>query len=281
MGTVPRFFVSTPLDRGEVILPPHVAHQVTAVLRLRPGDPLVLFDGSGGEWESELVAGPGQGQRGPREVVARTHRLVEPRREPALRLTLCQAMLKADKFEWVLQKGTELGVAVFQPLVTQRTVPLVRAKDERSMDTPRDDSKLARWRRIVVEAAEQSGRCAIPRVEAWCSLKQLLQQQGRGAPPTIVCWESETLPFRDALARALPAGSGELRVLIGPEGGFAAEEAAAARAAGAVLASLGPRILRSETAALAAAALTLLDHGPLGVDLASDRRGDDQQRARG
>ncbi|MGH2355076.1 MAG: 16S rRNA (uracil(1498)-N(3))-methyltransferase [Chloroflexota bacterium] len=237
-----RFFVETRLDGGEVVLPGHIAHQVTAVLRMRPGAGLVLFDGSGGEWQAELLSVGREGARA--QLLSHA---VPPGREPSIQVILCQALLKADKVEWILQKGTELGMAAFRPLIMCRTVPVERAATQ--------GRKLARWRRIVVEAAEQSGRCTVPAVYPPVPLEVVLRE----ARATVLCWEDEqTHPFRDAFGRALAEGDGRVQVIIGPEGGITPEEVRAAAKAGVHLASLGPRTLRSETAALAAAALALL-----------------------
>jgi 16S rRNA (uracil1498-N3)-methyltransferase len=210
----------------------------------------VLFDGTGGEWTAELVTlgrDAGSPRAGPKPGTARLLHHAHPAREPNRRITLGQALLKADRFEWVLQKGTELGVAAFEPLVTRRTV----ATGGNEADSPR----MERWRRIVAEAAEQSGRCVVPCVAAPSPLAAVLARP----EATVLLWEGErSRPFGAALERAAALGDGTVRLLIGPEGGFDPQEAAAAEAAGAFTATLGPRILRSETAALAAVALTSL-----------------------
>ena len=257
MPTIHRFYVDEPLPAAgvEVSLPPHVAHQAGTVLRLRSGDPVVLFDGSGGEWRGEIVSlhrGAG---------FARLLRHGPGLPEPRLRLTLCQAMIKADRFELVLQKGTEMGVAAFQPLLTKRVVGAT-GKGSPSQRAQERLLKTERWRRIVVEAAEQSGRTAVPDLREPRALRTVLAE---GAP-TIVCWEQGTgaPPLRDAVARVLPETRRNadtvphVCILIGPEGGFTPDEVDVAVAAGAHTATLGPLILRSETAAIAAAALALL-----------------------
>lgn len=265
MATVHRFFVAQPLSGGDVALAPEIAHQLSAVLRLRPGDPLMLFDGSGGEWQAELI---GIGREGATARLLRHEHLL---READLEVTLCPVLLKADKLEWVLQKGTELGAVAFQPLVTRRTVPGGRvemgASYGRASALQADPSaagparpagpgtRIARWRRIVVEAAEQSGRCVVPRIAEPLPLPAVLQDSAA----TVFLWEGErVVPFSSALAAAVAAGRGQVRLLVGPEGGFDPQEAELVIAAGARPASLGPRLLRSETAALAALSLALI-----------------------
>jgi 16S rRNA (uracil1498-N3)-methyltransferase len=258
VATVHRFFIPGPLNGGDVVLPERLAHQATAVLRLRPGEPVVLFDGSGGEWAAELLSG-GRG------LAARLIERRFPAREPALRVTLAQAVLKADRFEWVLQKGTELGISAFRPLLTRRTVA-------------GGGGRLDRWRRIVIEAAEQCGRCRVPEVAEPAPLDAVLARPA----PTVLLWERERRqPFPAALAAALgraDAGDG-VRLLVGPEGGFDPQEAQAALDAGAFPASLGPRILRSETAALAAATLSCLGDAGAGPEpVAENASGTDPAR---
>jgi 16S rRNA (uracil1498-N3)-methyltransferase len=262
VATLHRFYLEglPAAGGGAVELPPRIARQVAAVLRLRPGDPLVVFDGSGGEWTAELCA---VGRRGS------AARLLEHRplhTEPALRVTLCPALLKADHFDWVLQKGTELGVAEFRPIVTDRVVAADRrdypggAGRDHSAERGAPRAKFERWQRIVMEAAEQSGRAVVPRVHPPAPLATALR---RHCGARLVCWEGERCrPFVDALGQALAADARGVDLYIGPEGGFTPEEARAAAEAGAQTVSLGPRTLRSETAAVAAVALALLSHTP-------------------
>ena len=242
-----RFFVEQTLSVGEVSVLPATAHQIANVLRLRPGDTVALFDGSGGEWPAELV------RVDPRVTIARLRGRQEPGREPSAALILCQALLKGDKFEWVLQKGTELGVSCFVPMVTQRTIAAGHARSRETVAVERRE----RWRRIVIEAAEQSGRTRVPAIAPPASIEAAL----RGPTPAMVCWEGESeRPFGTAWREALanqPSDQPGVRVAIGPEGGLTAEEVVAAARAGATITSLGRRTLRSETAALAACAIAL------------------------
>ncbi len=185
MPTVHRFHVPGPLEAGLVDLPGPAAHQVLSVLRLRPGAPLVLFDGRGGEWSATIA---GAGRDG---VTARLLQHHTPAREAAIRVTLAQAVLKSDRFEWLLQKGTELGVVAFQPLLTRRTVAVAHGA--------LGAGKLERWGRIVTEAAEQSGRCLVPRVWPPAPLEAILA----ASTPSVLLWEGEReRPFTAALREA-------------------------------------------------------------------------------
>jgi 16S rRNA (uracil1498-N3)-methyltransferase len=235
-----RFFVDPQQFSGDrVSLPEDIAHQIRNVLRLRPGAAILVLDNSGAEYEVLLR------QVDKQQVVGEAVAKRPSPNEPAVQLTLYQALMKRDKFEWVLQKGTEIGVSQFVPLVTQRS--LVQDVDIKT-------NKQARWHKILTEAAEQSRRGRIPELHPPQTLAEALA--AHPPQPGLIAWEEEVgLGLREAL------GGGErpshISLFIGPEGGFAAEEVKAAPAAGVRAITLGRRILRAETAALVAAALVL------------------------
>ncbi|HEY8491137.1 MAG TPA: 16S rRNA (uracil(1498)-N(3))-methyltransferase [Dehalococcoidia bacterium] len=243
-----RFFVAPSLLAADPIrLDGDLARQMARVLRLRPGDRVVLLDGSGRELVAELrrVAA--------REVLAAPLDRRWGSREPACALTLYQGVIRPARFEWLLEKGTELGVAAFVPLLTARSVVRPEA----------DGARVERWRRIVREAAEQCGRAALPEVRPPVSLADAVRE----APGLrLVCWEAGEGPsLRDALRAELTAGRpAAVSLFVGPEGGLTEEEVAAACAAGARAVSLGGRVLRSETAGLTAAVAVLYELGELG-----------------
>ena len=246
-----RFFVSTDQIHGQrLVLTGSQARQIYSVLRMRETERITVLDNRGWQYEvrldkvsSDLVMG---------EVLARESALGEPK----VKLTLFQALLKKDNFEWVLQKGTELGVARFVPLITQRCV--VRQKRIKPV-------KLQRWQRIMSEAAEQSGRGRLPELAEPLFLTEALEDAGK-FDQAIIPWEEEReVSLLHALKenvsnRPSPLG---IALLIGPEGGFEEEEIVAAQTAGVQPVTLGPRILRAETAAIVAAALTLSAAGEL------------------
>jgi len=247
-----RFFVPCDVFSGdEVRLEGDLAHRLSRVLRLEAGAAVVLLDGSGLEHETRLDA------VGPRRVAGTVVSRRPGRAEPRVRLVLYQSLVKGERFDWVLEKGTELGVAAFVPLLSRRNV--VRA-------APGRPGRSERWRRVVREAAEQCGRCVLPEILPAEGLKEALSE---AADLRLLLWEGEeALGLAAALRRARPALEAVERpavaVLIGPEGGFAAEEVALAREAGAQVVSLGRRILRSETAGIVAAAAVLYELGELG-----------------
>jgi 16S rRNA (uracil1498-N3)-methyltransferase len=250
-----RFVVTeTALAAGmEIELPAEVAHQARDVLRLRIGDTLTLLDGAGGEYAAEIVA------LDRRRVAARLGERAAGQTESPARIVLCQGMLKAAKFEWVLQKGTELGVAAFVPLLCERAV---KATEEAS------DSRRRRWDRIIAESLEQCGGSVLPVAHPPTPLLRALASTPAGAV-ALMPWEEERATTFDAALtqareRAGEAGIHEMRLFIGPEGGFSAGEVALARRNGAVPVTLGPRILRAETAALVTVTLALAALGGLG-----------------
>jgi 16S rRNA (uracil1498-N3)-methyltransferase len=236
----------TPLSPdAEIELPPEIAHQARDVLRLGVGGTLRLLDGAGGEYPAQVI------EVSRKRVVVVLGAREEGLPDPPVRVTLCLGMLKASKFEVALQKGAELGVAAFIPLLSERAV-----RDEIS------EAKRRRWRGILAEAVEQCGGSHLPELAP----PQPLSQALAGLPPggiALFPWEETCeLSLRAALEEAIAQAGGaervrEMRLFIGPEGGFSRNEAALAERHGARLVTLGRRILRAETAAIVASALAL------------------------
>lgn len=245
-----RFFVDPGCIRdGRAIVDGAVARQASQVLRLRAGESVALMDGSGMEWVVLLSSVSPSRLEG--DVVGETFMSGEP----GVSVTLYQGTLKGEKFELVLQKGTELGISAFVPVVCRRSISRAAAG--------RAEARLRRWQSIVREAAEQSGRTRIPVVEAPVSLSEALES-ARGV--TLIAWEREQeTGLREALAARLErARAGGLGLLVGPEGGFEPTEVEQAIDSGAIPVSLGRRTLRSETAGPAMAAAVMYEMGELG-----------------
>lgn len=232
---VPRLFVDLPLAAGSTLdLPPGPARHVQ-VLRLQPGAPLVLFDGRGGEW-SATVERMG---RSDVRVVLGAHDPVE--REAACRVTLALGMPANERMDTLVEKATELGVAALQPLICERSV--LRLSGERAQ------RKVEHWRGVAVAAAEQCGRTRVPHVADVLTLSTWL-----AAPAPDRSVRRVVLSLREAVPFAAD-GAGAVCVLSGPEGGLSPAEEALARQAGFAPVSLGPRVLRADTAPLAALVL--------------------------
>ena len=229
-----RFLVEEPVAPGTAVeLPERAAHHALRVLRLRDGDAIELFDGRGGGCQARLVA---QG----RQAQAVVEALLPPEPAPALHVTLAQCVSSADKMDWTIEKAVELGASVIVPLQSERATA--------RLDAERARRKRAHWREVIVAACMQCGRRRLPELAEAAPLARWLQ----AAPP--------------AERRALlsPRGEGSLRgwqppprsvlLLAGPEAGLAEQEERAAQAAGFEPVRLGPRVLRTETAGLAAIA---------------------------
>ena len=240
-----------------VALPKNLAHQVRDVIRLNVGEPLILLDNSG----DEILTTVAKSSKTEVEV-----HLIERRAgksEPEVRIILCQGLLKSARFEWILEKGTELGVSVFSPIICHRSMAGLE-------DT--GPTKIQRWQRIIQESAEQSGRSRLPEL---LPIRPLIHALNNISPNTlaIMPWEEEqTTNLHDvlnatnhpdgnvgatlAVARSSshePTSSLPTTIIlfIGPEGGLTAEEITLAQQHGVQVVTLGTRILRAETAALA------------------------------
>jgi 16S rRNA (uracil1498-N3)-methyltransferase len=223
------------------------AHQISRVLRLKPGDRVVLVNGAGSEAIVRLDEVRASGVTGTVESVRPS------RPEPGLSLTLYQALVPRDRFETVLQKGTEIGISRFVPTWCERSIV---PGGERI-----DDKRLERWRRIVTEAAEQCERGIVPDVSPPLRFADAVAG-AVAAGPTLIAWEREReRSIQSGLRDALPGSS--LSLFVGPEGGFSSTEIAVAQDAEAITVSLGPRILRTETAGPILAALALYEAGDL------------------
>jgi len=239
-----RFFIPpTCIEAAAVIFPMEVCRQMSSVLHLRQGEHVIVLDNTGREYEVELEIVAPRATQG---------RILESRRapgEPRTRLTLYLGLTQREKFEWMLQKCTEVGAAAFVPVISSRGL-VQSAEDSRT--------RFERWQRILREAAEQSGRGRLPELAAPLRWEEALRHFKAQSQPGLIAWEDEKKHrFGAALAGlGLPAGGGAaLALFIGPEGGYSPEEIAQAGAAGLAAVSLGKRILRMETAAVVAAAL--------------------------
>jgi 16S rRNA (uracil1498-N3)-methyltransferase len=235
--SAPRLFVEQELSaRAPVTVGGNQAHYLAKVMRVAEGDAVILCDDRTGEWAARVVAA------GKREVVLDVAERLRPR-ENVPDFTLCAALLKKPNFDLVLEKATELGVARIQPLITRRCVA--------------DSLNLDRARTIVTEAAEQCARTALPTLAEPVKLDALL----KGWEPARALFFADEQGGEPAAA-AFAAHIGPAALLIGPEGGFDDAERAAIRAHPQARAiTLGPRILRGETAAIAATALWMASAG--------------------
>ena len=244
---MPRIHHPEPLQIGQTLDLGAAAVRHVQVLRLQPGDTLTLFGGfeHGGECVAEVL------QMGRNQVQVQVQALREGGREPLRLVHLAVGMPANERMDWLVEKATELGVASIQPLHTERSV--LRLQAERAV------KKVAHWQAVAVSACEQCGGNRVPLVHPVQSLQAWLQALG-AAPGLDAPWRAVlslapgSQPWPAALAQVQPP-TRPLCLVLGPEGGLAAAEEQALRAQGFAPISLGARVLRSETAALAALAL--------------------------
>jgi 16S rRNA (uracil1498-N3)-methyltransferase len=228
------FDVGERLRPGETLtLPPQQGRHVVQALRMRVGEPLTLFTGSGGEYEATIE----RIER--RDVVVRVQRHVAIERESTFAVTLVQSLIAADMMDLVVRKAVELGVASIMP---------VQAARSQGAPAERTRRRVEHWRQIVIAACEQCGRNRIPPVHDVVALSQWLASFDANVPGIVLDGKANA-SLAAIASRSLPRF-----VLSGPEGGFTSDEVQSAIARGFVAAHLGPRVLRAETAPLAALA---------------------------
>lgn len=229
-----RFFIASPLvAHSDIPLPDEVTHHLVRVLRSEPGTRFVLFNGSGGAFEAELLTA------GKKTATARLLDFHPGNAQSPLHTHLGQVMSKGDRMDYAIQKATELGVSEITPLTSERCELRLRGEE-------RADKKLEHWRRVAISACEQSGRNLVPVIHE---------------PVALAEWSARVqaelkLVLAPAVSGRLPAGDAHsVALLVGPEGGLSATEIAAVQAQGFAPWQLGPRVLRTETAPVAALAV--------------------------
>ena len=234
-----RVHVPDPLSPGRRhTIEGDAANHIARVLRLEPGAPLIVFDGRGGEYSARI------------ESLRKTAVIIEVQerspssRESSLSLTLAQGVSRGERMDWVVQKATELGVTAIVPVLTERTVV--------KLDARQSERKLTHWQGIAVAACEQSGRDKLPDIVAPLALDEFLRGIDLQATRVLLS------PTGTQRVSDLKAPERKIVVLIGPEGGLSETEQRSAIGAGFLAVRMGPRVLRTETAAVAA--LTLLQH---------------------
>ena len=246
---MPRFYCPLPLSAGqEVDLPAGAARHVQ-VLRMQPGECLTLFEGAGegagGEWQATIL------RMGRSDVQVRVDSFTPAERENARPVHLLAGITANERMDWLVEKATELGVSSITPILAERSV--LKLKGERG------EKKRAHWQAVAVAACEQCGRNRVPVVHEAVSLAQWLQSQAALPAHTVLRAVLSLADGTQPLGQVLPADVQQpVYFLSGPEGGLTANEEHMARAQGFVPVTLGPRVLRAETAPLAALVLATL-----------------------
>lgn len=251
MITLHRIFIAPEnINDKRVVIDEEQARHIEKVLRLKTGNNLIAFDGSGNEYSLRL-AGRVDGN-----LVGEIDGVQGKIDEPSLRLILVQGIAKGDKMDTIVQKAVELGISIIYPVVTRYTV--VRLEQKKAA------KKVERWQIIAREACKQCRRSIIPEVKPVMELLNLYSVIG--SKPAIMLYEKEIdTRLKTVLQQKQNRfNSNELYLLVGPEGGFSDYEVTEAKKQGILTAGLGPRILRTETAGLAAASIIMYEYGDLG-----------------
>lgn len=244
-----RFFVSPEnIFDGKIHISGTDVKHITRVLRMRPGDIITISDGGGHEYEAKISSCTDQ------EIICTIISSTDVNREAPIKVILVQGLPKGDKMEFIIQKCTELGVAEIIPVSTKRTVVQLEGK--------KAAGRRERWQRVAEEAAKQAGRTRVPQVLELSTLGKVLAAIPAGAL-ALMPWEDEkAVGIKDKLTHY--DGERVVYLFIGPEGGLASEEVDLAKANGVFPVTMGPRIMRTETAGLAALTMVLYQLGDLG-----------------
>jgi len=243
-----RFYVPQPqVEKGMLRMEGEEVKHIRKVLRLRAGDEIVVFDGSGKEFEGTIV------EEGLSSVVIKVQNVASPKRDSPVEVTLAQSLLKGEKMDYLVQKATELGVKEIIPFISSRSVPL--------LDKSGRLKRHHRWERIAIEASKQCGRGVIPEIESLQDYSEMLQKV---SPNTLrlILWEREGTKLKGILERSKERK--KIFFVIGPEGGFSQEEVEEAERAGFIPVTLGKRILRAETASLCFLSILQYERGDIG-----------------
>lgn len=238
---IPRIFVDLPLNTSSITLPEEAAAHVGRVLRMQPGDALQLFNGDGNNYAACIE------QVSKKQVLVSVTSSAPNPTESNLHLHLGQVISRGDRMDFAIQKAVELGVNTITPLFSERCGV--------KLDGERLEKKQQQWQKIVYSACEQSGRSRIPKILPALQLANWLAEPTKDLKLTLHPWATDTIKTLK------PAHS--IRLMIGPEGGFSEQEMTAALAAGYLGIRLGPRVLRTETAALTAISALQLQCGDL------------------
>lgn len=232
--SAPRFYFPPPLPaNNNCELPPEAAHHASRVLRLRAGDAVQLFDGLGNALDATIHAISGK-----HVLLGNLQTCMVQQPVGELKIVLAQALCSGEKMDWVIQKATELGAAEIVPVQAQRSVA--------KLSGTRADKRTQHWHHVAVAACEQCGRNDLPQLQAPVGLGEWVQSMRACDGSKFIL-----LPGGAASLQAQPRPQGRVTLLIGPEGGFTGDEANVAQQAGFKPVLLGPRVLRTETAAMA------------------------------
>jgi len=245
---MPRFYVANPrIEKGVLKVQGQEVRHIRRALRLKAGDGIVVFDGSGKEYEGTIF------EEGPSSVLIEIKNIISIERESPLEITLAQSLLKGEKMDYLIQKATELGVKEIIPFFSSRSVPL--------LDKSKRLKRYHRWERIAVEASKQCGRGVIPRIEPLQDYFEMLQAPSPDSL-RLILWEKEGASLKEILK--MSKEKKKIFFIVGPEGGASTKEVEHAKRAAFIAVNLGKRILRSETASLCLLGILQYEWGDIG-----------------
>jgi 16S rRNA (uracil1498-N3)-methyltransferase len=243
-----RFYVPQPrIEKGMLKVEGEEVKHIRKVLRLKAGDEISVFDGSGKEFEGTIV------EEGLSSVEIRIKNVYSSKRDSSLEVTLAQSLLKGEKMDYVIQKATELGVKEIIPFLSSRSIPLLE-KSKRL-------NRHHRWERIAIEASKQCGRGVVPKLEPLQDYSEMLPKASLNAL-RLILWEREGMKLKEILENSKERK--KIFFVIGPEGGFSQGEVDEAKGAGFIPVTLGRRILRAETASLCFLSILQYEQGDMG-----------------
>ncbi len=243
-----RFYIPHPkIEKGILSVEGNEVKHIRRVLRLRTGDEIVVFDGSGREHEGTIL------EEGPTSVSVRIKNVFLSKKEPLLEITLAQSLLKGEKMDYLIQKATELGVREIIPFFSSRSIPLLE-KSKRL-------ERYRRWERIAIEASKQCGRGVVPKIKPLQDYSEVITIPSRESL-RLILWEKGGRRLREVLKES--KGGEEVFFLVGPEGGLSEKEVEEAKSKGFVPVTLGQRTLRAETASLCLLSILQYEWGDIG-----------------
>lgn len=243
------FIKQSDLAGSKAVVKGSDAHHIKNVLRLKPGDKIGLFDGTGLNYETRIVT------LLPKSIEVSVIRRFSSTAESSVQITVAQALLKDRKMDLLVRQLTELGITRWIPFIAKRSVP--------RPDKKRLFTRTERWNKIAKEALKQCKRCCSPEIGETVSFEEVLSL-GKDSDLKIVFWEEESKPVNKELAVSNLKPPEKIFILLGPEGGFTLKEVEKAKESGFITAALGPRILRAETATIAACTLLQYLFGDMG-----------------
>ena len=243
------FIKQSDLAGSKAVVKGSDAHHIKNVLRLKPGDKIGLFDGTGLNYETKIIT------LLPKSIEVSVIRSFPSTTESSVQITVAQALLKDRKMDLLVRQLTELGITRWIPFIAKRSVP--------RPDKKRLVTRTERWNKIAQAAVKQCKRCCSPEIGATVSFEEVLSL-GKGSDLKIVFWEEESKPVKKELPASNLKPPEKIFILLGPEGGFTSKEVEKAKESGFITAALGPRTLRAETATIAACTLLQYLFGDMG-----------------